>query len=435
MYLFRKFCPILAFLFWCNTATAQYAAIVIDADSGKVLQQVSATHRWFPASLTKVMTLYLTFAALKAGQLSLYDMAPVSSYAESQPNSKLGLQAGESIMLKDAIVAVISRSANDAAVVLAERVAGTEAQFAMRMTATAQALGMRSSRFFNATGLPHPQQVSSPRDLAILASHVRQDFKQYFPLFSTESFNFKGRNLPNINSFLKSYVGAQGMKTGFTCGSGYNLIAAAQRDGKHLIGVLLGATSRGERNQLMTAMLDQGFADYDLTDAGQNLLSLKAEDYSSAPYQLPAASCRYEDYTTITRHNNETTGTKYAGLTPTPPPASNFQKTSFSSATTEIPATQSTLKNWTVVLGAFNERTEAEAFNLDVRSKLDELANLGYPIVLQHETDGVNLWHALWTGLTGMNQASQVCKHLWESDIECSILPAEVIAAKDAPWR
>lgn len=435
---FKKLCVSAILVCGSFSANAQYAAIVIDADTGNVLHQVSATHRWFPASLTKVMTLYMTFAALKSGQLSMYDMAPVSAYAASQPTSKLGLHAGETISIQDAILAIISRSANDAAVVLAERIGGSEAQFARQMTAMARSLNMTSSSFYNATGLPNPRQVSSPRDLAILASRIRQDFKAYFPLFSTTSFYFKGRNLPNINNFLKTYAGAEGMKTGFTCGSGFNLIAAAQRDGKHLIGVLMGAMTRGERNDVMTSIMDQGFYSANQGDYLTNISSLNQIDYSSPPFQLSPTTCHYEDYSiTAKRSSDGQKVSNYAAARPitTLPVYKSTTPVTQRPTVAESEESVTTIKNWTVVLGAFSDRNEAEEFNQDVRAKLQELSRIGYPVVMQHETDGVNLWHALWTGLNGMTQASQVCKYLWESDIECSILPAEVLASRDAPWR
>ncbi len=161
-------------------AAARYAAIVIDADSGRVIHENESTQRWYPASLTKVMTMYMTFAALESGNLKLTDTVFASKHAASMPSSKLGLRAGQSLTVEQAIMAVTTRSANDAAVVLAERLGGTESNFAAMMTQTAHRLGMSSSSFENASGLPDDGQISSARDLALLSAAVLRDFPQYY---------------------------------------------------------------------------------------------------------------------------------------------------------------------------------------------------------------------------------------------------------------
>ena len=404
---------------------AQYAAVVVDADNGKVLHEVSATQPWFPASLTKVMTLYLTFQALKAGLLNLDDVLPVSDYAAQQPNSKLGLLAGEKLTVKEAIVAVISRSANDAAVVLAEKIGGTEAKFAGKMTEMAHKLNMNTSTFFNATGLPHSRQITSSKDMALLAKHVRNDFKDFFPLFSTPNINFKGKTLPNINSFLNAYPGAEGMKTGFTCASGYNLMAAAHRHGRHLIGIVMGAATREQRNQLMTQILDKGFASNVHDSIFSSLEDMQTQNPGSPSYQLPAETCRYDDYSGFSKQN--------AAIPHIPKNVAYAD--SITLASNQTTGHLNHIENWTVILGAFNEQQEAQEFTQTIKDQLGNLANIGHPITIQHQTDDMNLWHALWTGMSSETEASEMCKHLWETDIECSVLSPEVINSPQAPWR
>ena len=240
-----------------NTSYAGHAAIMIDASNGSVLHEENATHSWYPASLTKVMTLYMTFDALKAGEIQLNDILTASAHAARQPQSKLGLRQGEKLTVQDAILAVITRSANDAAVVLSEHLGGTEENFAIKMTAKGHSLGMYDSHFMNATGLPHPWQVTTSRDMALLAWKTQQNFPNYYPFFSAHTFNFKGRELHGINKFTANYPGAEGMKTGFTCGSGYNLISVANQNGKRLIGVILGGMTSPERYQLMIKMMNK----------------------------------------------------------------------------------------------------------------------------------------------------------------------------------
>jgi D-alanyl-D-alanine carboxypeptidase len=269
-----------------ESSYGRHAAIMIDADNGSVLHEVNATHSWYPASLTKVMTLYMTFDALKEGQIHLYDTLRASYHASRQPNSKLGLRQGETLTVEDAILAVITRSANDAAVVLSEHLGGTEESFAVKMTSKAHSLGMYDTHFMNATGLPHQWQVTTPRDMAILAWKIQRNFPNYYPYFSAHSFNFKGRELRGINKFTASYPGAEGMKTGFTCGSGYNLISTASQNGKRLIGVIMGGMTSSERYQLMINMMNEGFANRFNPYPTRNINTMLTSSVGTPPYQL-----------------------------------------------------------------------------------------------------------------------------------------------------
>lgn len=265
---------------------ARHAAIIIDADNGNVLHEVEATQSWYPASLTKLMTLYMTFDALKAGQIRLHDTMTASAHASKQPNSKLGLRRGEHLTVEDAILAIITRSANDASVVLAEHLGNTEENFAINMTAKAHSLGMYNSHFMNATGLPNNWQVSTPRDLAVLAWKTQRNFPEYYHYFAAHGFNFKGTELRGINKFTANYPGAEGMKTGFTCGSGFNLIGAAHQNGKHLIGVVMGGMTSKERYQLMMQKMDAGFASLNDIAPVKNINTMSTGSAGSPPYQL-----------------------------------------------------------------------------------------------------------------------------------------------------
>ncbi|MDO9107280.1 MAG: D-alanyl-D-alanine carboxypeptidase family protein [Methylovulum sp.] len=264
----------------------RHAAILIDADSGKIVHEVDATHAWYPASLTKVMTLYMTFAALDQRQIQLDDSMPVSHHASRQPTSKLGLRAGERLTVQEAILALITRSANDASVVLAEHLGGNEENFAAKMTAKAHILGMYDTHFMNATGLPHQWQVTTPRDLALLAWKIRRDFPHYYPYFAAHSFFFRGQELRGINKFTAGYPGAEGMKTGFTCGSGYNLMSSAQQNGKRLIGVVMGGMTSAERYRLMIDMMNDGFANNFNAYPDKHITTLPSKFAGTAPYQL-----------------------------------------------------------------------------------------------------------------------------------------------------
>ncbi|MDI1230750.1 MAG: D-alanyl-D-alanine carboxypeptidase [Methylobacter sp.] len=264
----------------------RYTAIIIDANNGDVLHEVEATQSWYPASLTKLMTVYMAFDALKAGQIHLHDTLTVSTHASQQPNSKLGLRRGEHLTVEDAILATITRSANDAAVVLAEYLGDTEDRFSVNMTAKAHSLGMYNTQFKNATGLPNNWQVTTSRDMAILAWKAQRNFPEYYHYFSAHSFNYKGTILRSINKFTANYPGAEGMKTGFTCGSGFNLIGAAHQNGKHLIGVVMGGTSSNERYQLMMQKMDAGFAYQTNGYPVRNIITMPTKSAGTPPYQL-----------------------------------------------------------------------------------------------------------------------------------------------------
>ncbi|MDD5124919.1 MAG: D-alanyl-D-alanine carboxypeptidase [Methylovulum sp.] len=289
---------------------SRHAAILIDADNGKVIFEQDANHAWFPASLTKVMTLYMAFSALRQGEIQLNEMMTTSSYAARQPNSKLGLRTGENLSVEEAILALITRSANDAAVVLAEHLGGNEDNFAVRMTAKAHALGMYDTHFMNATGLPHQWQVTTPRDLGLLAYRTLHDFPNYYPYFASHNFYFRGQELRGINKFTANYPGAEGMKTGFTCGSGYNLMSSAQQNGKRLIGVVMGGMTSSERYQLMTSMMDDGFGNALNDYPNKTITAIPAKFPSTPPYQLgcghDAPRHSYAQYTPPKRHHSKT---------------------------------------------------------------------------------------------------------------------------------
>jgi D-alanyl-D-alanine carboxypeptidase len=238
---------------------AKAAAIVVDARTGQVLIDQDADAITHPASLTKMMTLYLTFDALEDGRLTLDQQLPVSSWAESMSPTKLGLRAGQTLKVETAILGLVTKSANDAAVVLAEALGGTESRFAEMMTRKARELGMRHTVYRNASGLPNMEQVTTARDYAALSRALMRDHAKYYPYFSRRNFVYGGRTLPNHNHLMSRYEGMDGIKTGYTVASGFNLAASAVRDGRRLVGVVLGGKSAVSRDNKMAALLDQAF--------------------------------------------------------------------------------------------------------------------------------------------------------------------------------
>lgn len=242
-----------------SVGNSRYASLVVDAKNGMILTQANAGEYRYPASLTKMMTLYLAFSALEQGTLKENQLLPVSARAAGQPRTKIGLRAGDKITAKDAIVSLVTISANDAAVVLAESMGGTESAFAQRMTQTAAKLGMGHSRFMNASGLHHPQQRTTAYDMARLAIALRRDFPEYYPLFSRESFIYKGQTFYSHNHVNRKYQGADGIKTGFIGPSGFNLVTSVVRNGKSLVGVVFGGQTFKRRDDHMMSLLDQSF--------------------------------------------------------------------------------------------------------------------------------------------------------------------------------
>lgn len=240
----------------------KYAAIVVDADSGEVLHERFADDPRFPASLTKVMTLYLLFDAIEAGEISLTDTMKVSRTAANQPPSNLRLKTGDRISVSDAIAALTTKSANDVAVVIAERLSGSETRFARAMTTKAKQLGLYNTTFRNASGLPDPQQISTARDMAILAAALIDTHGDYYHYFGTERFSWGGLTYRTHNELLKTVEGVDGIKTGYTRASGFNLMTSATRDNRRVIAIMLGGNTAKSRNAHVADLVEAAFATF-----------------------------------------------------------------------------------------------------------------------------------------------------------------------------
>ncbi|WP_155955034.1 D-alanyl-D-alanine carboxypeptidase [Rhodomicrobium udaipurense] len=272
------------------------SAMVVDFHTGRILISRNATDPRFPASVTKVMTLYLLFDALRDGKLNMNTKLRVSAYAAAQSPTKLGLDAGDTITVSDAIGAIVTKSANDMAVVVAEALAGSEEEFARRMTQKARTIGMLNTTFRNASGLPNSEQRTTAQDLVILARSVITDHPERSRVFSTKYFQYDGEIYRNHNTMLFSYEGMEGMKTGFTSASGFNLLATARRGEKRLIAVVLGGSSAGVRNAAMRNILDASWSKaMTLTaakKAGALVSSFAPKQFAQAAPEKPSAADR-----------------------------------------------------------------------------------------------------------------------------------------------
>ncbi|HEY3146255.1 MAG TPA: D-alanyl-D-alanine carboxypeptidase family protein [Dongiaceae bacterium] len=394
---------VLVGLFLAGGSMARAASLVVDVETGQIISADSPNHLWYPASLTKMMTVYVALSEIAASRLSFDDKIKVSAHAADVSPVKFGLKAGQVITVRQAINAAIVASANDAAVALAEKIGGSEDAFALRMTAMARSLGMARTVFRNATGLPDDGQVTTARDLAVLASALLRDYPEHYPLFNQRSVTIAKRSRGTVNSILGSYAGADGFKTGFTCGSGYNLVASAQRDRRRLIGVVLGSPNRAQRVIEMTGLLNRAFAAE--AAAGPRLVELgqlvSASDTEAAPTILSGGACNAaqlagEDSGTIT--------------------------------------SAARLSGWGIVFGAYPERAKAEQILARSKSALGPLAKDGRSAIVQKAYEGTARYSAMLVGLD-QQAAGQACKALWDKQAYCLALPPQVLGNPDSVWR
>lgn len=337
---------------------AQYkAAMVADMDSGKILYQENATVQNYPASLTKIMTLYLTFDALVHGRLHLDDYLIVSQSAASASPVKLGLKAGSKIKVEDAIKALTVLSANDVARVLAENLkGGMEGNFAGLMTRVASEIGLTGTNFENSSGLPDDDHMSTARDIALLSMAVYKHFPQYWKYFSINTWTYNGKTYTNGNRLLRTYPGCDGMKTGYTNKSRYSLVATAKRDGHHLIAVVLGAESKDIRANVATQMLNRGFE-----AVGSGTPTTTVQTYTAPTYSAQSYSAPKQQNT-----SNTTTAPTF--------------KAAYAAATNQSAPSVSSSSNNTgnagVQFGAFSSRSAAQSQVDNVKSKLGVTAEI-----------------------------------------------------------
>jgi len=264
--------------------------VLFDLKSGQVLEHQDAFKRWYPASLSKLMTAYVTFRAIQAGEVALDSPIKVTKHSAGEPPSKMGFKPGSVMRLDNALKMMLVKSANDIAMAVGENIGGSQAAFADRMNAEAARLGMAGTHFVNPNGLYSPDQYTTARDLAVLVTALRTDFPQYAPWFSIEGLAVGKKALPNYNLLIGRYPGADGMKTGFVCNSGFNMIGSATRNGRTLVAVVLGEKSAVSRAEAAAKLLDQGF---DTSGAGSTTLAaLKPYGDTLSPNDMHDEICK-----------------------------------------------------------------------------------------------------------------------------------------------
>lgn len=371
------------FLLFCLAGMAQanprYAAIVIDAENGAVLHAANADASRYPASLTKMMTLYLLFEAMEQGRMTLNTAMPVSAHAASMPQTNIQLKKGDKLRVKDAIPALIVRSANDVAVVVAEALGGSEAAFAKRMTAKAREMKMYNTTFRNASGLPDSRQISTARDLARLSLRLMKDYPAYYHYFSVATFTYKGRTYHSHNRMVLNSPGVDGMKTGYIRASGFNVATSALRDDRRVVGVVMGGKTSQSRDEQMASLIDRSI--------GRATRIAKMTPKGVAPAERLVVSTR-------------TVRQEPQGRTPVPPVAE--------------------ASGWAVQIGSFRMPEQARDRASDAARRLGELAQ-ARAAVTEVEISNRTLFRARLVGFE-KQQAQNACQRLSRQGMDCLVV-------------
>jgi D-alanyl-D-alanine carboxypeptidase len=374
----------------------RYAAFVMDANTGETIVDVAGDERRYPASLTKMMTLYMAFDAMERGRLRPDTRIRVTPSAANQPPSKLGLRAGSTISARDAILAMVTKSANDAASALGQHLAGggSEAAFGARMTAMARSIGMRSTSFRNASGLPDPGQYTTARDMARLSQALIRDFPERYAYFSVQSFDWNGRTVYGHNRLLDNYPGADGIKTGFINASGFNLAASAMRNGARMIAVVFGGASSAERDQHVMALLDRGF-----DERGRNAPST---DMMMSSRRAPALVGLAQAAPVLPQVPDRATGGAVQRVVARPVLVAPARPTPPARAARPA-AARPPAGEWAVQVGAFADRAPAQA------AARKAAARGGSTEVERVQVRGSTFWRARVTGLSAA-EARGACR-------------------------
>ena len=365
-----------------------YSELVVDARTGKTLYAVSPDAQRHPASITKVMTLYMLFEELDAGRLSLGSQLKISAWAQKQAPSKLGLNAGDTISVEDAIKAVVTKSANDIAVAIAENIGGTEANFANLMTKKAKSLGMQRTVYANASGLPNPRQLTTARDLVTLGKAMQQRFPKYYAYFSIRSFEYDGDTIGNHNKLLGRVDGVDGIKTGYTQASGFNLLTSVHQDNRALLAVILGGRSGPSRDRRMAELIDT-YLDKasDGTDTGKKRV---ASETSSASGQISQ-------------------GDTEAGA-----PAAPAKALAKPVAVAKAPTDQT----WWIQVGVAKSEQQARAILNNIRGSKDALSANAVASAEKIHVSGKDMWRSRFTKMSEADAAS-ACTKLKKRGVAC----------------
>lgn len=413
-------------------SVARYADIVIEADTGRILHATSAEQQRHPASLTKMMTLYLTFQALEAGRLALDQRLAVSANAAAQSPSKLGLRTGQTIRVQDAILALVTESANDAAMVLGEALGGSGERFGALMTRQARALGMKSTTFKNPSGLPDPDQITSARDMALLGHALIYHYPRYYAYFSETRFVYAGAVHRNHNHLMERYDGMDGIKTGYIRASGFNLVASAVRGQTRLIGVVFGGRSAVARDNHMAQLLDQAFAAVPASKTfqdGDGLAEGDGDDLTDRAYvPLPAKVAAVFPLAGRIGQPPAPASASASSVAapPPPPPPAVIPATPAPPELSEgrVPAPAPVATNWGVQIGAFSSKRLGERSLASIARNMPELIGQADRILQKVSAKGVPLYRARFMGMDEKT-ARILCAAMVKRGKTCHIVTPE----------
>ena len=425
----------------------RYAGIVVDLDNGEVLYAENIDDQRYPASLTKMMTLYLAFEALEAGTLRIDQPLPVSPFAAAKPAVKLWLAAGSTIPLDTAIRALAVRSANDVAAVVAEALGGTEARFAQMMTTKARELGMHATTFRNASGLPDDGQVTTARDMLTLSVRVMQDFPQYYHYFGLQEFTYRGTRHTSHNRLVRDYPGADGLKTGFIRASGFNVATTAVRGNRRLVGVVMGGFSSQSRDTHMANLLDRSFLRASLRDQQSWMAdtSFSREFMAFAPPAQPVAPQAPEprqpllavvETTTLSPSPNSAPSTPVVDLeeqladiasVQRPPAESETQEPdplrAFIERERQLASANDAGGGWGVQVGAFSQEAQARQLAQQAAQRIAQ--NLGGRVAVD-TVEGQNPVYRARLVALDEQRARQACRELHSQGMDCMVVNASL---------
>ena len=388
-------------------------------NSGRTLYEQSPDVPRVPASLTKMMTLYVLFTYMRAGAISPGSDLVVTPYAASQAPTKLNLKPGATIRAADAVNALVTLSANDAAVTVAENLAGTEQNFARVMTQKAQSIGMMSTTFRNASGLPIDGQVTSARDMAILAQHLIHDFPEYYGCFQTKYFTYNGRRYRNHNHLLFGYKGTDGIKTGYTRLAGFNLTASVRRNDKHLVAVVLGGRTGGGRDAAMRSLLDQNFPK---AVAGRPVIAAPLVASLEAPATLPPPVAKKQVFALA----SATPASFGQDNAPVVTPAKLAPATTPAGAGITLVSSGGIAKSdgdYHVQVGAYTSEAEAESRLGEVKGRATTLLEGHQPLAVTFQKDETQWYRARFAGFS-QDSAKSACAELKRMSFECVVMRA-----------
>ena len=409
------------------------AAIVVDAKTGKVLYANDPDGHRFPASLTKMMTLYLLFDAIESGKTNLNARIPISAHAAAQSPSKLGVKPGETISVREAILAIVTRSANDVAVAIGEYLGGSESAFAGKMTATAHAIGMTRTVFRNASGLPDPNQMTTARDMATLGRALHDRFPREFAFFSTPSFVFDGERIANHNHLLGHIDGVNGIKTGYTRASGYNLVTSVERDGRDLVAVVLGGSTGRARDLRMAGLIDD-YLPKASTGPRTAPVAVAAAvapapapapaapvvaDATPAPRQRPAPAAIAAPAPIAAPTPADTGSVAVADASPAPSAADSGEGDGGDDATDQPSDNAMVPAGWKIQVAAAPSQATANSALEKALAKAPKLLASVSPYTEPVAKGGATLYRARFGGFRGKDAARNACAVLAKQSIDC----------------